>query len=280
MFRVSDYDPGEMMSNHRKGHHRYLICGAVLESELMINLPKMKTHQKAGVTGALKNLVGINGDKARLAHHRRGVDEFGPSARWIIRCQSRLREALQKRSRPLFGLGRALWRTARRLQGIHTAATAEALKTNRMYIGAGSWYGNDTIWRMIYDLNRIVRYASTSGGVLATSPQREYVAILDGICAGEGNGPLDPLPLDLGIVAVSDDPFLMDMAMARLMGFDPNRIPQLANYGLFKDPLWASFDPRSVPLSFDGNRLEGIDALPILHRFLPPPGWKDHIEGV
>ena len=56
-FRVSDYDVERIQSSHRHGYHRYLIAGTVLASDLFINLPKMKTHQKSGVTGALKNLV-------------------------------------------------------------------------------------------------------------------------------------------------------------------------------------------------------------------------------
>lgn len=76
-FRVSDYDPRETTSKHRQGDHRYLIAGSVLAADLVINLPKMKTHQKSGVTGALKNLVGINGSKAYLVHHQVGFPSRG-----------------------------------------------------------------------------------------------------------------------------------------------------------------------------------------------------------
>ena len=76
-FRVSDYDPKETTSKHRQGDHRYLIAGSVLAADLVINLPKMKTHQKSGVTGALKNLVGINGSKAYLVHHQVGFPSNG-----------------------------------------------------------------------------------------------------------------------------------------------------------------------------------------------------------
>jgi len=277
-FRVSDYDPGEMVSRHGPGRHRYLISASVLDADLVVNLPKMKTHQKAGITGALKNLVGINGDKACLVHHRKGVDEFGPCSTRLVRLQCRVRDALQKRSPRLFAGGRAAWSGIKALARVHTAATREVLTSGRVYVASGSWYGNDTIWRMIYDLNRAARYAPAGGGLLAATPQRDYVAIMDGICAGEGNGPLDPLPVDLGIVTVSDDPFLMDMAAARLMGFDRDRIPQLANCALFQDERWARFDPRTVSVILDGKRLRGLDALPVLRRFLPTPGWQGRIE--
>lgn len=35
-------------------------------------MPKPKAHRKAGITGAMENLVGINGSKDWLPHHRRG----------------------------------------------------------------------------------------------------------------------------------------------------------------------------------------------------------------
>src|SRR4029079_11251659 len=99
-FRVSDYDPTETVSRHGRGFHRYLIARSVLDADLFINLPKMKTHQKSGITAALKNLVGINGAKAYLVHHQkgspaRGGDEFPERASLMIRLQSSLRELLQ-----------------------------------------------------------------------------------------------------------------------------------------------------------------------------------------
>lgn len=283
-FRVSDYDPLETTSSHRQGYHRYLISGTVLASDLVINMPKIKTHQKAGVTGALKNLVGINGNKAFLVHHRRGRisrggDEFPSDIPAIVFLQTRLRDVLQKKSRLLFLLGRYAWKGIKTLKNIKTEGTPENLH-KRFYVAGGSWHGNDTVWRMIYDLNKIVLHAPIEGGRLAESPQRQYLCILDGIIAGEGNGPIQPLPVKLNIVGFSNDPFLMDMVMARFMGFDYAKIPQLKNYNLFIDDAWAKFNPNEVKVMFDEQIYHGINQLPVLHKFIPPPGWKDHIEYV
>ena len=49
-----------------------VVDQAIIDADLVINVPKLKTHKKAGVTGALKNLVGINGNKEFLPHHRKG----------------------------------------------------------------------------------------------------------------------------------------------------------------------------------------------------------------
>jgi uncharacterized protein (DUF362 family) len=76
-FRVTQYDPGKMARSHLPGRHQYLIARALIEADVVINLPKLKTHKKAGVTCALKNLIGINGNKEYLPHHRVGGSESG-----------------------------------------------------------------------------------------------------------------------------------------------------------------------------------------------------------
>ena len=280
-FRVSDYDPGTTTSSHQPGRHRYLIAGSALDCDLFINLPKLKTHQKSGVTGALKNLVGINGQKAYLVHHRegsanRGGDEFPPDASSLIVLQTRVRSMLQGKSRALFGLLRKFWLVLRKLQGIKVEGTKENL-SGKFYIGAGSWYGNDSIWRMVYDLNRIIRYAPREGGNLSDVPQREYLTIMDAITAGEGNGPLQPIPVSLGAVIIADDPFLADAVGASLMGFDIEKIPLIAKRELFADPHWGAFK-NACDIDLDGRHIAEINSLPVLHSFLPPPGWRGHLE--
>ena len=62
-FRVTNYDPRLMAKTHSPGNHQYLVARHVIEADVVINLPKLKTHKKAGITNALKNLVGINGKR-------------------------------------------------------------------------------------------------------------------------------------------------------------------------------------------------------------------------
>ncbi|HET9234940.1 MAG TPA: hypothetical protein VFP10_12435, partial [Candidatus Eisenbacteria bacterium] len=94
----------------------------------------------------------------------------------------------------------------------------------------------------------------------------------------EGNGPLQPLPVEAGILGISEDPFLMDMAASRLMGFDYRKIPQLSHHREFDPGHWGDFDPETVPVRVDGKEYRGIALLPTLHPFLPPAGWRGHIE--
>lgn len=281
-FRVSDYRPEQTTSSHRRGFHRYLISGSALDCELFVNLPKMKTHQKTGITGALKNLVGINGEKAYLVHYRKGKtsiggDEFPPETPWPVVLQTKLRASILGKSPFAFASFRYGWVLLRRLYGIEVEGTAENLG-KRFYCAAGSWYGNDSIWRMVYDLNRIVRYAPRNGSRLSDQPQREYIAIMDGIVAGEGNGPLQPLPVELNTLLVSNDAFLMDCTAARLMGFDAARIPMLSNRRLFGDDFGDPFGGKSTCVKYDGRRVERLEDLPILRQFAPPPGWRGRIE--
>ncbi len=71
-FRVTCYDPSHMKSHHSRNKHEYSIARDVLEADVVINIGKMKTHGKTGITGALKNIVGINTNKDYLPHYRIG----------------------------------------------------------------------------------------------------------------------------------------------------------------------------------------------------------------
>ena len=282
-FRVSDYDPAETVSVHRKGTHRYLIAKTVLEADLFINLPKMKTHQKTGITGALKNLVGINGSKAHLVHHQLGLpskggDEFPEDVSRLIYWQVRLRERFQKKSKLIFKILKSAWEVIKKVRGIKTVGTKENLG-GQFYVGAGSWYGNDSIWRMVYDLNMIILFAHADGGPLRKERQRQVLSLMDGRLAGEGNGPLQPLPVKANALLAAENPFLVDFAMAKLMGFDCAKIRLLANYKRFPHTPFTAFQPGSFSVTVNGRASgTGLDAVPVLHRFTPSPGWKGHCE--
>ena len=73
----SEYDTREIRHHHTNGIHEYLISKTILEADCIINLPKLKTHKKTGITACMKNLVGINGNKNWLPHHRLGTPAQG-----------------------------------------------------------------------------------------------------------------------------------------------------------------------------------------------------------
>lgn len=276
---VTDYRERSTRSAHRAGHHVYLIPRSVLEADLLINLPKLKTHQKAGLTVAIKNLVGINGDKARIPHFRvggeaEGGDEYPPNRLWIRKLMSRTQSLLQGRSKLLYHLARSLWRAIRPvIVGDSKRRAAPGAST---LASGGAWFGNDTLWRALHDLNYILCFADSEGR-LQQSRQRKYLCVVDGIVAGEGDGPLRPSPRRDGIVLIGDDPLAVDLVSAQYMGFDWRQIPQLAR-ALSARPAWT----RVVqPISESG----GVDIVarngtPLIAEepFKPPPGWLDHVE--
>ena len=57
--------------------------------------------------------------------------------------------------------------------------------------------------------------------------------IVDGIVAMEGNGPIQGSPKEMGVLVFGTDMVATDATAARLMGFDPERIPYLNEAGTF-----------------------------------------------
>jgi uncharacterized protein (DUF362 family) len=281
-FRGADYDPGPTAEHHRDGRNEYLLSETVLSADLVVNLPKLKTHKKTGVTLAIKNLVGINGDKNWLPHHSlgpvaEGGDEF-PDARTIDRLRSRATEI----ARPILARGRML-KLFGLLRRVENAARGED------FIRAGNWYGNQTTWRMCCDLNRCLYYSDAKGFHLdASEPVRRVLSVIDGIVAGEGEGPLAPTDVPLGAIVASLDPVAADLVAVRLMGFDARRIPKIQ--GAMRDDgprITAVRSPDDVVVGVARTNEEGagepqdrrLDELQCSRVFLPHTGWRGHIEG-
>ena len=74
-FRVINYSKEDMNKFHDKENHVYSISKSVLNADVIINLPKLKTHRLAGISVALKNIVGITASKKCLPHYSSGSKE-------------------------------------------------------------------------------------------------------------------------------------------------------------------------------------------------------------
>jgi uncharacterized protein (DUF362 family) len=220
-FRVTMYDPDKLMENHAPGRHRYLVAKDILEADLVINVPKLKTHMKAGVTLALKNLVGINGSKEFLPHHRKGAaDRGGDNYEHFTVPAWLLENLLDWFNRHHLDKPRFYGRGTKLAYKLLWFDKIRGKPTNV----EGGWHGNDTVWRMCLDLNKILLYADATGA-LHDSPRRVTLHLTDGIIAGEGEGPLRPDPVSFGAVIASFNPAAHDWVITRLMGLDPARIP-------------------------------------------------------
>lgn len=270
-FRVAMYNPDLMLRNHAPGRHRYLIARDILEADVVINLPKLKTHKKAGITGALKNLVGINGNKEFLPHHRVGGtgmkgDCYAGKSRFKY-LGERLLDASNRRS----GAASLLFLYAAR--AAYRAARATGADPNM----EGSWYGNDTIWRTCLDLNRVFLYGRADG-TLGDTPVRRVLTITDAIVCGEGDGPLAPTPHPLGILTLATNSAAAELVHAFLMGFDWRKVPIVREaFGDFDLPI-VRFRPEDVELWFEGARSRQPWPALTARPFVAPQQWRGHCE--
>jgi hypothetical protein len=142
------------------------------------------------------------------------------------------------------------------------------------------WPGNDTVWRTLLDLNRIVVYADKNG-IIRDDPQRRMICLIDGVIGGEGDGPLAPDPVAAGIMMGGMDPVAMDCVAATLMGFDIGKI-RLIREGLADRerplPITSVGESTIRILADDGEHdFEQYRRRRNLH-FKPHPGWKGFIE--
>jgi uncharacterized protein (DUF362 family) len=268
-FRVMDYDPERTTSLQNRHRHTYWINREILEADVVISIPKLKTHEKVGITCGLKGFVGIVGHKDCLAHHRfggpsRGGDEY-PSNSHLRFWQSAFHDYCQRRG------GRGL---LRRLGMVVDRNLTRVLGRMGAIYG-GAWEGNDTCWRMAWDLTRIVHFADQQGRLKAT-PQRVNLCLVDGIIAGEGKGPLSPTAVRSGVLLFSDHLGLGDVAASMLMGYDPARIPLVREgfsaVGASPADLAGALESE---VYINGLNRKVSDLRPVLGRpFVPSPGWR------
>jgi uncharacterized protein (DUF362 family) len=247
--------------HHSRGRQEYSIPRTVLDADVVINLPKLKTHKKSGVTLALKSCIGLTNEKYWLPHYTEGTvaedgDEFPTRPPLRVRAENQLQRFPLP---PPFGDHSLIARAHKLAEGRSQNGFLHG------FIMEGSWEGNDTIWRTVLDLNRILFYADRDGR-LRDQPQRRVLAIVDGIIAGEGEGPLASTPRPAGLLIAGTDPVLVDVACARAMGYDEKRLKMIAG-GLARlgAPLLPSSDLERLRVVLDGPAPEG--------RFVPPRTW-------
>ena len=261
-FRVTNYDPDRMAEVHHRGTHKYCIAKDVFKYDVIITIPKLKTHRMAGMTNALKLLVGINGDKDYLPHHRIGsIKEGGDNykEKSILRSlSSKFTDASNRRRGTI--KGRAL--------RIIAALLWKYSKPDSATITNAGWYGNDTIWRTVMDINTIALFGDISGRIHNT-PQRCLYSIMDGVIGGQGDGPLHPIPSPLGVIALSNNSYLMDAVAGELYHLNYKRIPLLNEARKIVNDLDYSIRINSADITLDAVMDYGIDVL-------MSPGWVDY----
>ena len=272
-FRVTCYDPRLLARTHAPGRHQYLVAREVIEADVVINLPKLKTHKKAGLTCALKNLIGINGNKEFLPHHRVGGPHRGGDCYDGGGILKGALEHLADRQNT------AGTRTSARLwHGLSVPIDRALRMLGEDAEIEGAWSGNDTIWRTCLDLNRILLYG-TADGVLRDEVQRRVLHVVDAVVAGQGDGPLAPQPLPMGLLLAGSNAAAVDWAGAHLLGYDPAKIPIAREaFGRFSRPLTA-FASSEVCVAGDLGAGRADEVLPRQGAgcVAYPAGWRDAV---
>lgn len=117
----------------------------------------------------------------------------------------------------------------------------------------GAWPGNDTIWRMVADLYQGMKRKN-----------RRYFTVVDGILAGEGQGPFCPTSKYANTIIAGEDLLATDCVAARYMGLNPEKMKYLQYF---------------LQQKYDGVTLETIHVYengnPIHHYFLNQTNYSD-----
>lgn len=271
----ASYDMAETREHHRGATHEYLLCRTPMEADVVINIPKLKCHKKVGLTAALKNLVGINANKNWLPHHTEGTPAQGGDQFPAAGVKARLEHAWMGRVKQVLSGRNFLSRLFVPLKKLGRLVFGDTQKTVR----SGNWHGNDTCWRMVVDLNKCLFHFDGSGRP-RTRPLR-YLAVVDAIIAGEGNGPMAPDAKPCGAIVAGTNPLAVDSVCCALMGFDWRKVKMLVGGFKAERKGIASFqhdeirvvsnDPgRQRPLR-DYRREDGFS-------FKPHFGWVGAVE--
>lgn len=234
-----------------------------------MHTPQLKTHEKVGITCALKGFVGTAAHKDVLPHHRYGLlkmngDEYPSDKAGILRFASAFHDQIQ-RTVPDTRWGSFLRVCYKMIHGLICRISP---------VIEGAWWGNDTAWRMVLDLVRIATYANMRGEMQPV-PIRKHLVLIDGILAGEGQGPACPTAVKSGILLFGDSLVAADYIDAHLMGFNPARIPLVREaLGLSSYPLLhCDLNEESVVYNGKPYSVDEIITKEWFH-FAAPHGWR------
>jgi uncharacterized protein (DUF362 family) len=112
-------------------------------------------------------------------------------------------------------------------------------------------------------------------GALSTIEQRKILSFIDGIIAGEGNGPLRPLAKRVGYLSFCDDLACGDFIAAHFMGLDPESFPIIKQaFAAGKFPITqvktAEIEARVNGLAYNQEKLASLGRNPLKL----PAGWR------
>lgn len=248
--RAEPLHPNAPVPHHTEGRHEYSVANTLLAADVVLDVAKLLTHAQAGVALSLASAIGFANEKDWLPRFTAGSpdedgDEYPFAPPLAVQLEKRL-------SRVPLPFSHALVARAAKIGG----------GGDRDAVSDGRWDGNDTVWRTLLDLNQIVFFADRDG-LMRDAPQRRYLAIVDGVIGGEGEG---GTPRPAGLVVGGLDPALVDLVATQAMGFSEENLPVVARALAHRGaPLLPSSDRDRLDLVIDGEEPQAM--------FAPPKTW-------
>jgi uncharacterized protein (DUF362 family) len=280
------YHRQELIKNHTDEKQIYELSGTVMKADVVISVPKLKTHKKVGVTMNIKGLVGACTNKNLIVHYSLGAkseggdqyppNHFTPMEERLIKTERWMYDTfLAKRSVPLEYIHRSIYW----LHGKFIRPLGIKVEKEKRLLDVGNWHGNDSAWRMCVDLIKLILFADKEGNLHKTR-QRRLFTVIDGIVGGENKGPLEPDPNRSGVLVASENFLAADLVGTRLMGFDPLKIKTFSN--LLEETNWnyglKSLEDIKVLASEEKIKNCLNDKTDKFFEYRPYPGWIGHIE--
>jgi uncharacterized protein (DUF362 family) len=244
-FDVEDHK-GYKPHQYRRG--LAAVARSYLESDVFINVPKLKVHGYTGITIALKNLMGLN---VRSTLHKMPID--------VIRAyeaRSDFKECLESPMRDIPHFDR-----------VKIGDFSEQTQKKRYHTG----FGNDVLWRSLADLNKIIIYAD-SDGVMHKTPQRRCLSVVDGIVGIEKEGPVSGHIVHSKCVVAGRDPVCVDAVCAHLIGWNPQMLNLITNTAACTRLAIGNFENY-----IDSIVGETLNSPCFNQRYIPPITFRDDV---
>lgn len=270
-FRITNYSYKWIKKLHSKGNHTYCINKEILNSDVIISIPKLKVHEKVGVTLGVKGYVGAVASKESLCHHQFGPpcikgDEY-PDCNPLKITYSYLHDLAYSYKIPFI---------TSMLQILDRNLT-RAFNRIGTKITAGAWYGNDTAWRMSVDLAKIMHFVDKSGKV-NDHVVRKNLVLIDGIIGGEGQGPLKPNPVFTNTLLFSDNVVDGDYVGALLMGYEPEKLKIIDSF-YSESSVLKLIDCKPDQIIYNGVTINTKELQKLIrYTYKPPVGWMNYFK--
>ncbi len=110
----------------------------------------------------------------------------------------------------------------------------------------GKWWGNDTLWRAVLDINKIILYFNYDGSI--RHEKRKILSFLDGISISGKKA---------GFLAAGLSQGILDCVSLKLMGYDWKKIPLILNFFTISSFPLSQFSPKDISVIAEDIFLSG-----------------------